>query len=43
MFESLTDKLSGVFDELTKRGALKEANDFFILKMRNFEKMSLNI
>ena len=26
MFESLTDKLSGVFDELTKRGALKEAD-----------------
>ena len=26
MFESLTDKLSGIFDELTKRGALKEAD-----------------
>ena len=26
MFESLTDKLSGVFDELTKRGALKEVD-----------------
>ena len=26
MFESLTDKLSGIFDQLTKRGALKEAD-----------------
>ena len=26
MFESLTDKLSGIFDELTKRGALKEVD-----------------
>ena len=26
MFESLTEKLSGIFDELTKRGALKEAD-----------------
>ena len=26
MFESLTDKLSSIFDELTKRGALKEAD-----------------
>ena len=26
MFESLTDRLSGIFETLTKRGALKEAD-----------------
>ena len=26
MFESLSDKLSGIFDKLTRRGALSEAN-----------------
>ncbi|MGZ8397313.1 MAG: signal recognition particle receptor subunit alpha, partial [Rhodoplanes sp.] len=26
MFESLSDKLSGIFDKLTRRGALSEAD-----------------